>query len=105
MYFDFLEFFYGRLTALRERKGVSAREMSAGLGQNSGYINKIENRKALPSLEGFFYICDYFKLTPKEFFDDGIHYPLDMAEIIKDLQALSPDQLANISKIIKELKK
>ena len=105
MYYDFIEFFYKRLTALKERKGVSAREMSTGLGQNPAYINKIENRKALPSLEGFFYICDYFNLTPKEFFDDGINYPLDMAEIVKDLQALSPDQLANISQIIKGLKK
>ncbi len=105
MYYDFIEFFYARLTALREQKSVSAREMSTSLGQNSAYINKIENRKALPSLEGFFYICDYFGLTPKEFFDDGINYPLNMAEIIKDLQALPPDQLANISQIIKGLKK
>ena len=105
MYFDFIEFFYKRLTALREQKGVSAREMSSGLGQNSAYINKIENRKSLPSLEGFFYICDYFKITPKEFFDNGINYPMEMEEILKDLQALTPEQLANISSVIKDMKK
>lgn len=47
------EFFSRRLTQLRMQKGVSAREMSLAIGQNSSYINRIENRKALPSMQGF----------------------------------------------------
>lgn len=30
-----------RLSKLRERKGVSARDMSLSIGQNPGYINNI----------------------------------------------------------------
>ena len=48
-----------RLAQLRERKGVSARDMSLSMGQNPGYINNIESGKSMPSLAGIFYICDY----------------------------------------------
>ena len=50
--------FQTRLAQLREKKGVSARDMSLSIGQNPGYINNIETGKALPSMSGFFYICE-----------------------------------------------
>ena len=34
-----------RISKLRLQKNVSARNMSLSLGQNEGYINKIENKK------------------------------------------------------------
>lgn len=58
-----------RLAQLREKKGVSARDMSLSMGQNPGYINNIESGKSMPSLTGIFYICDYLGITPSEFFD------------------------------------
>ena len=39
-----------RLAQLRVQKGVSAREMSLSLGQNTGYISNIESGKTLPSM-------------------------------------------------------
>lgn len=63
------DLFAKRLTQLREAKGVSGREMSLDIGQNSSYINRIENGKAMPSMQGFLYICEYLKVTPEEFFD------------------------------------
>ena len=51
---DYIEFFYKRLSELRMQKGVSARGMSLSIGQSESYINKIENRRTLPSLLGFF---------------------------------------------------
>ena len=68
MYEDFIA---ERIAELRVRKCVSAREMSLAIGQNSSYINRIENRVALPSMQCFFYICEYLGVTPREFFDDG----------------------------------
>ena len=41
-----------RLAQLREKKGVSARDMSLSIGQNPGYINNIESGKSMPSLSG-----------------------------------------------------
>jgi len=49
--------FAKRLTELRQQKGVSARDMSLSIGQSENYINKIENRKSLPSLTySFIYV-------------------------------------------------
>ena len=56
-----------RLAQLREKKGVSARDMSLSMGQNPGYINNIESGKSMPSLSGFFYICDYLHSPPVNF--------------------------------------
>ena len=41
------------------KKGVSARDMSLSLGQANNYINNIENKKSLPAMQSFFYICEY----------------------------------------------
>lgn len=51
------------------QKGVSARDMSLSMGQSENYINRIENRKALPSMTSFFYICEYLEIEPRDFFD------------------------------------
>ena len=57
------DMFCERLAELRIRKGVSAREMSIALGQSAGYINSIENKKNLPSMGTFFYICEYLEIS------------------------------------------
>ena len=62
--------FCNRLRFLRINRGISAREMSLALGQNVNYVNLIENGKRLPSMEGFFFICEYFGLTPANFFSE-----------------------------------
>ena len=63
-----------RLVQLREKKNVSAREMSLAIGQNPGYINNIESGKSLPSLPGVFYICDYLGITHLlNFSPKGVH--------------------------------
>lgn len=96
--------FYDRLTKLRNEKGVSARDMSLTIGQSSGYINGLENRNGFPSMQVFFYICEYLGVTPSEFFDDNINCPTNYKEIIEDLNALDNEQLQNIKAIIKGLK-
>lgn len=94
-----------RITQLRTAKKVSARDMSLSIGQNENYINHIENGKSMPSMQVFFYICDYFKISPKEFFDEGTSYPALIKEVINDLKALDEKQISNIHEIIKGLKK
>ena len=62
-------FFSQRLNNLRVEKNVSAREMSLALGQNESYINRIENGINYPSMQVFFNICEYFGITPEDFFN------------------------------------
>lgn len=99
------KYFCKRISQLRNKKGVSARDMSLTLGQSESYINKIENGKAFPSMQVFFYICDYFNITPKEFFDEEISNPILIHEVLKDLNMLDDKQIGNIHEIVKALKK
>ncbi len=94
-----------RLAQLRNKKGVSARDMSLSIGQNAGYINSIECGKAFPSMSGFFYICEYLGITPYEFFDTDSKNPEKLQALLCDLKRLDDTQLENISSIIKGLVK
>ena len=99
----FEDSFIKRLASLREQKGVSAREMSLALGQNESYINRIENGKTFPSLQAFFYICEYLQVSPKEFFDEGSPAPIKVAQIAAELQKLDEVQLDTILAVIRGL--
>lgn len=92
-----------RLAQLRSEKGVSARDMSLSIGQNASYINNIENGKALPSMTGFFYICEYLNI--REFFDAENKNPEKIQEVVENLKKLDSEQLDNISAIIRDLAK
>jgi len=97
------EDFAVRLARLRNKKGVSARDMSLSIGQNAGYINAIESGKALPSMSVFFFICDYLNVTPTEFFDLESQTPEKLKDLRKDLKRLDERQLDSISVLVKGL--
>lgn len=97
--------FQERLANLRNKKGVSARDMSLSIGQNAGYINNIETGKALPSMSGFFYICEYLNITPKDFFDTDTNLPETINEIVDNLKKLDEDKVNAIKIIVSEMKK
>ena len=92
-----------RLAQLRNKKGVSARDMSLSIGQNPGYINNIESGKAMPSMACFFYICEYLNISPKDFFDFESKTPEKLNDLISDLKKLDEEQLDNIASIVKGL--
>ncbi len=92
-----------RLAKLREQKGISARDMSLSIGQNAGYINNIENGKSMPSMQGFFYICEFLNIPPSTFFDETVAYPDKLSALSEDLKKLDDTQLSAISVIIKGL--
>ena len=96
------EFAY-RLSWLRERKGVSARDMSLSIGQNAGYINNIECGKALPSMTSFFYICEFLEISPAEFFSTDQRCPDQIREIVDDIKLLDNEDLACIRHLVSRL--
>lgn len=95
--------FIKRLVNLRMAKGVSARDMSLSIGQSAGYINNIENGINYPSMSVFFYICDYFEITPKDFFDTDVPNPTKSHALLSATQGLSDEQLDNLIAIAKGL--
>ncbi len=100
MYEDFVPM---RLAKLRAQKGVSARDMSLSLGQANNYINNIENKKSLPSMQSFFYICEYLGVTPQEFFDEENTCPAQLGELIEDLKKLDARAIEHIAGLVREL--
>ena len=99
------EVFCKRLVQLRMNKGVSARDMSLSIGQSPNYIIGIEGGKNYPSMETFFYICDYFGITPKEFFDMDSTNPgktTELREIVKTLPNEQLDLFIALGKAVKK---
>lgn len=100
---DYLDFFSQRLSELRTQKGVSARDMSLSLGQCESYINKIENQKSLPSMNVFFYICDYLDIQSKDFFDISIESPTTTNELLAKMIKLTPKQQEHILFLVDDI--
>jgi len=92
-----------RLAKLRLQKGVSARDMSLSLGQANNYINNIENKKSLPAMQSFFYICEYLGVTPQEFFDEENMYPETLHEFVAEAKKLDGRLMEHFLSIMKEL--
>ena len=92
-----------RIAQLRLQKNVSARDMSLSLGQAANYINSIENRKALPSMQSFFYICEYLGVSPQEFFDEGNACPVRLRELMDEAKRLDESALVHLLALMREL--
>lgn len=98
------EMFAQRVMELREKKGVSQRDMSLSIGQGAAYINNIENNRNLPSMTGFFYICEYFGIEPSEFFDLKKSNPSKINKILDSIKDMNEDKLDALLNIIEQMK-
>ena len=82
------QFVRDRITQLRLRKGVSEYKMSYDLGHSRGYVHNISSGKATPPMKEFFAICEYFGLTPQQFFDEGAQNPELIQKAINGMKQL-----------------
>ncbi len=95
--------FCRRLSALRMDRGISARDMSLSLGLSESYINKIENEKTLPSMSTFFDICDFLGITPREFFNTGESFPLDINIAVEEMNKMNKEQVTRLIEFMKDI--
>lgn len=91
-----------RLATLRMQAGISAREISLSLGQNEHFISDIENKKSVPSMQSFLSICDFFKITPTEFFDKENSNPVLLNKLISELIPLNGAELEDLFHLLLE---
>ena len=90
------------LRNLRNKKDVSAREMSLELGQNVNYVNLIENGKRFPSMQGFFLICDYMDITPADFFSTALSEEQQAdKKLFESFSELTPSQKVILADFLK----
>lgn len=99
------EFVRERITKLRLQKGVSEYKMSYDLGHSRGYINNISSGKTMPSMMEFFAICEYFGVTPAEFFDRNLGNPKLVNTALHALKQLDEEDLELIVRYIRRLQK
>ena len=97
------EFIKERITQLRLQKGVSEYQMSYDLGHSRGYVYNISSGKALPPMREFLAICDYFGITPQEFFNQDAAAPQTTRELLLELEKLSPEQTKHVLQIVKDI--
>lgn len=53
----------------------------------------------------FFYICDYFGITPREFFDDETPCPQQLHRLMDALKALDAKQLDALVNLAEQMKR
>lgn len=99
------EFVRNRITELRLQKGVSEYQMSYDLGHSRGYVYNISSGKSLPPMSEFLAICDYFDITPSDFFCDRVQYPELVQKALLGMEKLSDDDLILVLSLIQRLLK
>ena len=95
------QFVRDRITQLRLKKGVSEYQMSYDLGHSRSYVYNISSGKSLPPMAEFLQICNYFDITPSQFFDESEENPALLQTAIEELRKLNDDDLM----LIKSLEK
>jgi transcriptional regulator with XRE-family HTH domain len=65
-----------KLRALRQRQGMTQREMAAALGLAAhSYINALETGKKKPTIELVFQIAKLFRVTTDQLLNDTLEVP------------------------------
>ena len=99
-------FIRNRITELRMKKGVSEYKMSLDLGHSKSYVQSISCGRSLPSLSEFLSICNYFEISPSDFFDDEVKNPELIQKAITGLKQLDDNDvlmiLNNINRLLKK---
>ena len=101
----FEEFIRNRITQLRLKKGVSEYQMSYDLGHSRGYIYNISSGKSLPPLKEFLAICDYFEITPQQFFDETTQNPELIQKALEGMKELNEDDMLMLLSFINRLRR
>ena len=93
-----------RISILRIRANLSARELSQRIGLNESYINRLENCKTKfePSLKVLFAIIEAVGSTPEEFFYsslDAYKYDKEGLSFFKTLSKAQKQAVMNLYNI------
>lgn len=100
-----VDFIRKRITKLRVARDISEYKISTDLGFSKGYVQSITSGRSLPSLQALLDLCDYFNISPKDFFDEDTEpeSPL-ILEIVKNLRTLPEEDLTTLLEITEKYK-
>jgi len=95
--------FREKLIYLIVNKGISESRLSYELGKSKNYIRNITSGQALPSMTEFFNICEYFEISPMNFFSEDTDYPILVKKILEGTKGMSEQDLILLISIINRL--
>lgn len=91
-----------KISALRNARKLSARELSLRIGMSAQYIGQLEHGKITLSVPVLFSILEVLDVTPEEFFyETSPDYAEDMA-LLAAINTLSKDKKAALLYFIKK---
>lgn len=99
------DFIRQRITELRIQKNVSEYRMSLDLGHSKSYIQSISSGRALPSMPEFLYICEYFGITPADFFNTDLNDILMQKELQYEIKNMTKENLDLLIQLARQLNK
>lgn len=99
------QFIRNKITELRLQKNVSEYKMSLDLGHSKSYIQSISSGRALPSMIEFISICEYFNITPSEFFNEKGTELIALTELQTEAKQLNKNDIKLLTDIAKRLNK
>ena len=86
-------------------KGVSEYQMSFDLGHSRSYVNNISSGKSMPSVPELLAICEYFEISPRDFFDERHENPALTAKAIEEIEQMDDDDVLLILTLINRIKR
>lgn len=91
-----------RIKALREAKGLSARQLAKAASLDPTQISKIENGKSTPSLQALTRICNVLEIKLSEFFSDesDVLAP-DLFQFLENAKKLPPEERKALNEYLK----
>lgn len=95
------ENFVYRIMQLQKQNNLNDHELSRLLGYKANNMNKIINFVSLPRMEKFFELCDFFNISPEEFFRYNDEDPKWTDQTFKRLQNLNEEERKIIDYIIR----
>ena len=99
------QFTRNRITSLRMKRNISETQMGLELGHSRGYVHNYSSGTALPTLKSLFNICEYFAITPSEFFDEESKHPDLVQQAVDGLKKLDEADMKMIIDYINRLQK
>lgn len=100
---NYEQYLRDKITLLRLEKNLSEYQLSLEIGKCKTYIQSITSGKSLPSFDAFFDLCEYFQLTPEEFFSQDSCSSRQRRRIRRKLDALAPEDLELVEQLLDRL--
>ena len=90
-----------RVAYFRNKRNLSARELSLMLGKNSSYISKLEANAFVISTPALYEILNVLQVSPQEFFATNYHTYSINVELINLIEKLPIEKREYLIKFLK----